>query len=45
VVGANPIAPQVVVAWNSVPTPGALALLGLAGMVGGGRRRRDERVG
>lgn len=31
-----------VVAWNSVvPAPGALALLGVAGLVGARRRRRD----
>ena len=39
VVTGNPVAPMVIVAWNSVPAPGALALLGLAGLVGGRRRR------
>jgi hypothetical protein len=42
VLAANPVTPSVTVAWNSVvPAPGAMALLGLAGMVGlRGRNRR-----
>ena len=42
VLTANPTAPHVVVAWNSatVPAPGALALLGVAGVVSRRRRRR-----
>lgn len=41
VANANFITPGVVVAWNSVPvpTPGALALLGCAGIVSRRRRR------
>jgi MYXO-CTERM domain-containing protein len=40
VTNANPLTPNLVVAWNSVvPTPGALALLGMAGVVGMRRRR------
>lgn len=43
VVDDNPAAPAVMVAWNSapVPTPGALALLGVAGLTVGRRRRRN----
>jgi hypothetical protein len=37
---SNPVTPGVVVAWNSIPAPGSLALLGLAGIIGGRRRRR-----
>jgi hypothetical protein len=36
----SPDTPHVIVAWNSVPAPGALALLGLAGVAGRARRRR-----
>jgi hypothetical protein len=38
----DPIHPSVIVAWNSVPVPGpgAAALLGVAGMTAGFRRRR-----
>jgi MYXO-CTERM domain-containing protein len=39
VLGVNAASPQVVVAWNSVPGPGALAVLGLAGLTGRRRRR------
>ena len=37
----NPVNPNVVVAWNSVPGPGSFALLGLAGLVGRRGRRRS----
>lgn len=40
----NALDHRVVIAWNSagaVPAPGALALLGLAGVVGRRKRRRD----
>lgn len=40
VLAGNPINPNVVVAWNSVPTPGSLALLGLAGLATRRGRRR-----
>jgi MYXO-CTERM domain-containing protein len=42
VLTGNPTAPSVVVAWNSatVPAPGALALLGFAGILSQRRRRR-----
>lgn len=42
VINDNPLAPSVVVGWNSapVPAPGAMALLGLAGLTVLGRRRR-----
>ncbi|TDI53869.1 MAG: PEP-CTERM sorting domain-containing protein [Acidobacteria bacterium] len=42
VLNDNPAAPAVVVGWNSapVPAPGAMALLGLAGLVSIRRRRR-----
>lgn len=40
VINDNPAAPSVVVAWNSVPAPGAMALLGLAGLTAIRRRRR-----
>lgn len=39
VFNGNPVSPSVVVAWNSVPAPGALALLGLAGLTA---RRRSR---
>jgi hypothetical protein len=38
---ANPVNPSVVVAWNSVPAPGSIALLGLAGVIGRRRPRRS----
>ena len=40
----SPTAPDaMVLAWNSVvPAPGPLALLGAAGVVGFGRRRRPK---
>jgi hypothetical protein len=39
---ASPTTPDaMVVAWNSVPAPGAMALLGAAGLVGASRRRRE----
>ena len=41
VLNGNPINPNVIVAWNSVPTPGALALLGVAGLTSHRRRRRN----
>ncbi len=31
----------VVIAWSQIPAPGTLALLGLAGLLGTGRRRRQ----
>lgn len=41
VFNGNPIQPNLTVAWNSiVPAPGALALLGLAGLVGRRGRAR-----
>lgn len=40
VLNDNPTAPSVMVGWSSVPTPGAMALLGLAGLVTIRRRRR-----
>lgn len=40
VFNANPINPSVTVAWNSVPGPGSLALLGVAGLVARSRKRR-----
>jgi hypothetical protein len=42
VLNANPVTPNVVVAWNSVavPAPGALALLGAAGIISRRSRRR-----
>ena len=42
VIDDNPVAPTVVVGWNSapVPAPGAMALLGLAGLTVIRRRRR-----
>lgn len=43
VFNGNPVAPNITVAWNSVPVPapGAMALLGLASLVSArGRRRR-----
>ncbi len=42
VIDDNPVAPSVVVGWNSapVPAPGAMALLGLAGLSVIRRRRR-----
>ncbi len=42
VIDDNPLAPSVIVGWNSapVPTPGAMALLGLAGLTATRRRRR-----
>ena len=40
VLNANPVTPNVTVAWNSVPAPGALALLGIAGLVTRRRRAR-----
>ncbi|MEE8153394.1 MAG: PEP-CTERM sorting domain-containing protein [Phycisphaerales bacterium] len=42
VINDNPLAPSVIVGWNSapVPAPGALALLGLAGLTATRRRRR-----
>ena len=36
----NPTNPTIFVTWNSVPTPGPLALLSVAGILAGGRRRR-----
>ncbi|HWB19428.1 MAG TPA: hypothetical protein VG711_03940 [Phycisphaerales bacterium] len=43
VFNANPTAPYVILAWNSsqAPAPGAMALLGMAGLVSHKRRRRD----
>ncbi len=40
VINDNPAAPSVMVGWNSVPAPGAMALLGLAGLAATRRRRR-----
>ena len=40
VINDNPAAPSVMVAWNSVPAPGPMALLGLAGLATARRRRR-----
>lgn len=42
VINDNPLAPSVIVGWNSapVPAPGAMALLGLAGLTVIRRRRR-----
>ena len=40
VINDNPLAPSVVVGWNSIPAPGAMALLGLAGLTVTRRRRR-----
>ena len=40
VIDDNPLAPSVIVGWNSVPAPGAMALLGLAGLTVIRRRRR-----
>ncbi len=40
VIDDNPLAPSVIVGWNSVPAPGAMALLGLAGLTVLRRRRR-----
>ena len=42
VISDNPLAPSVIVGWNSVPVPapGAMALLGLAGLTAIRRRRR-----
>ena len=40
VIDDNPLAPSVLVGWNSVPAPGAMALLGLAGLTATRRRRR-----
>ncbi len=40
VIDDNPAAPGIMVAWNSVPAPGAMALLGLAGLTATRRRRR-----
>ncbi len=40
VINDNPLAPSVIVSWNSVPAPGAMALLGLAGLTVTRRRRR-----
>ena len=42
VINGNPLAPSVIVGWNSapVPAPGAMALLGLAGLTVTRRRRR-----
>lgn len=41
VLAGSPVTPNVVVAWNSVvPAPGAMALMGLAGVAARGRRRR-----
>ena len=40
VINDNPLAPSVVVGWNSVPAPGAMALLGLAGLTTTRRRRQ-----
>ena len=42
VIDNNPLAPSVIVGWNSapVPAPGAMALLGLAGLTVIRRRRR-----
>lgn len=37
ILGANEI---VTISWNAVPAPGALALLGVAGLIGASRRRR-----
>ena len=37
---ANPVNPAVIVAWNSIPAPGAVARLGLAGLFPSSRRRR-----
>ena len=39
VITGNPTNPNVVAAWNSAPAPGALALLGAAGLVARRRRR------
>ncbi len=39
VVNDSPGSPSVMIAWSSVPAPGALALLGLAGVVPFTRRR------
>ncbi|UCD76430.1 MAG: PEP-CTERM sorting domain-containing protein [Phycisphaerales bacterium] len=38
----NPVVPSVVVVWNSIPAPGSLALLGLAGITASRRRRRRD---
>ena len=38
----NPVAPSVMVVWNSVPAPGPVALLALAGLTARGRRRRRK---
>lgn len=43
VLAANPVTPNLTVAWNSVvPAPGVMALLGLAGLVGFGPRNRSR---
>jgi MYXO-CTERM domain-containing protein len=39
VIGDNPVNPRVIVAWDSVPAPGALGLFSLAGVLAGRRRR------
>ncbi len=41
VLNGNPINPNITVAWNSVPGPGALALMGIATAIAPVRRRRN----
>jgi len=41
VVDANPVNPSAIIAWNSVPAPGPVALLGLAALLPFTGRRRS----